>query len=67
MDKSRNLFILTTIFVIASCGGGGGGGGSAPAILAKAAFVKPPIFRGPGSTHSPKKFTDFQIFASSFF
>ena len=40
MDKSRNLFILTSLFIIASCGGGGGGGGSAPAILAKiASFV----------------------------
>ena len=51
MDKSRNLFILTSLFIIASCGGGGGGGGSAPAILAKiASFVSDVVSVEVGST-----------------
>jgi hypothetical protein len=51
MDKSRNLFILSSLFIITSCGGGGGGGGSAPAILAKiASFVSDVVSVEVGST-----------------
>jgi len=51
MDKSRNLFILSSLLIIASCGGGGGGGGSAPAILAKiASFVSDVVSVEVGST-----------------